>query len=452
MFRENKQTVNRLINIITKKQVYEMEIISDLIYEPVEAGGFYTVLKSEYFSNVNRKVFELLINEITKRQVPREIVILTLKENYPEFDFNRLAGCGLVSNLYREELSKCFLDCYYEEKAEELLTEYQKGEIIFSEISEKLNTLQKSFPFMHPKNGDDFLDFIDKAVAGEYEELHTKQFPFINRCFGSFEPGNIVNIGAKSGTGKSFIALQLLFDLVESNKGKQAVFYSLEMPVRELKLRLVSSRFNINPIELRNRSFFKKLKEFDINGLKAFSEYLDKRLYITDKLFQLNQIITDIKARKKENPNLLFVTIDYINLIQTERGENRYHEIGSIMQRLKQTALEEGIIFFAVSQLNRSGEIADSYTIIQNSDIALSLERPLREEKYAKEKSLTYGFNRIEITENLLLLHITKNRHTSTLGTIPFTMIDNNIREINTTTTPPQPESSFYDNREEEVF
>ncbi|HOJ18388.1 MAG TPA: DnaB-like helicase C-terminal domain-containing protein [Ignavibacteriaceae bacterium] len=452
MFRENNQTVNRLINILAKKQVYEIEIISDLIFEPVDAGSFYTVLKGEYFSNINRKIFELLINQITKGQARREIIILTLKENYPEFDFNRLTGCGLVSNLYREELSKCFLDCYFEEKAEELLTEYQKGEIIFSEISERLNTLQKSFPFMHSKNGDDFSDFIDKAVAGEYEEVHTKQFPFINRCFGSFEPGNIVNIGAKSGTGKSLFGLQLLFDLVESNKGKQAVYYSLEMPVRELKLRLVSSRFNINPIELRNRSYFKKLKEFDINGLKAFSEYLDKKLYITDKLFQLNQIITDIKARKKENPNLLFVTIDYINLIQTERGENRYHEIGSIMQRLKQTALEEGIIFFAVSQLNRSGEIADSYTIIQNSDIALSLERPLREEKYAKEKSLMYGFNRIEITENLLLLHITKNRHTSTLGTIPFTVIDNNIREINTTTTPPQPESSFYDNREEEVF
>lgn len=452
MFRENNQTVNRLINILAKKQVYEIEIISDLIFEPVDAGSFYTVLKCEYFSNINRKIFELLINEIIKGQARREIIILTLKENYPEFDFNRLTGCGLVSNLYREELSKCFLDCYFEEKAEELLTEYQKGDIVFSEISERLNTLQKSFPFMHSKTGDDFSDFLDKAVAGEYEEVHSKQFPFISRCFGSFEQGNIINIGAKSGTGKSLFALQLLYDLVECNKGKQAVFYSLEMPVRELKLRLVSSRFNINPIELRNRSYFKKLKEFDINGLKAFSEYLDKKLYITDKLFQLNQIITDIKARKKENPNLLFVTIDYINLIQTERGENRYHEIGSIMQRLKQTALEEGIIFFAVSQLNRSGEIADSYTIIQNSDIALSLERPLREEKYAKEKTLTFGYNKIEITENLLLLHITKNRHTSTLGTIPFNMIDNNLREINTIRTPPQPESSFYDNRGEEIF
>jgi len=452
MFKENNQIVNRLNNIMAKKQIYEMDIITDMIFEPVDACKFYTVLKTEYFSNINRGIFELIFNEVTNGQARREIIVLNIKEKFPEFDFRTLTGCGLVSDISREELVKCFLDQHYEEKAEGLLSEYQLGKIQFTEISESLNQLQRSFPFMDGiAAGDDFSNFIDQAVAGEYEEIRSKQFPFLARCFGSFEPGNIINISAKSGIGKSLLGLQLIYDLVESNKGKQGVFYSLEMPVRELKLRLVSSRFNINPIDLRNRSYFKRLKEFDINGLKAFSEYLDGRLYISDRLFQLNQIIADIKSRKQDNPNLLFAAIDYVNLIQTERGENRYHEIGSIMQRLKQTAIEEGIIIFAISQLNRQGEIADSYTIIQNSDIALSLERPLREEKYTKDKTLTFGNNRIDITENLLLLHITKNRHTPTLGTIPFSMIDNNLREINTTKTDPQQSTSYYDRAEDVI-
>jgi len=306
-------------------------------------------------------------------------------------------------------------------------------------------------------NDGDFSEFIDRCLSGDYKQIISKQFPFINRAFGTLEGGNIVTITAKSGVGKSLFSLQLLNDLLESNKGTKGMYISLEMPKIELMQRLVSAKFNINSLELRDKTYFKRITTSGITLLKDFAQYIESKMFIYDRYFELTQIIRVIESIKAETPEIKFVVVDFVNIIKlSSRGENRYFELREIMETFKRIAIENDVIIFTVAQNNRSGEISDSYTIYQLSDYVMDIVKPIQEIEMAKQKNIIIGNSSIEITPNLFLIGIKKNRHTEYLGNaIPLIIQENRLKEVSLLHSNKPEIPNYYQDRtinEEDIF
>ncbi|HEQ8754613.1 TPA: replicative DNA helicase, partial [Streptococcus pyogenes] len=132
--------------------------------------------------------------------------------------------------------------------------------------------------------------------------------------------------------------------------------------------------------------------------------------------------ITDIRARARrlsqENDGLGLIVIDYLQLIQGSRSDNRQQEVSEISRQLKIIAKELKVPVIALSQLSRSVEqrqdkrpimsdLRESGSIEQDADIVAFLYR----DDYYTDKSDD------QPESNLTELIIKKNRHGS-LGTV----------------------------------
>lgn len=423
------------------KGITEKRIIGDLILNK-ESVEFYRLVPSEFISKGNKAIFESVLQSYGKGTTEKHLIVYELKKQFPNLDLTQylqFEDVNYFNTMKTYRNCQIICDQYFDQKASELINDYQSGQIEYAEIEPELNQVRAKFPeFFNKTDGGDFCKYIDDSLTGDFIQITSKQFPFVQRIFGSLEAGNVITISAKSGIGKSLFALQLLIDLIESNKLK-GVYYSLEMSEIELMQRLISAKFNINSLELRNRNYFKRLDKVNIEILKDYAKYAKNRLIIYDKYFELNPILNSIRQLKNEYPDLKFVVVDFVNQIKlSTKGENRYHEIREIMQGLKQIAIEQDLIIFAVAQSNRSNEIADSYTVYQLSDYMLNLTKPAMETETQKEKTILIGNRNIEINEYLWLIKVEKNRHTEFNGnSIPLLMQKNRLCEMDLTAKSP---------------
>ena len=132
--------------------------------------------------------------------------------------------------------------------------------------------------------------------------------------------------------------------------------------------------------------------------------------------------ITDIRARARrlsqETDGLGLIVIDYLQLIQGSRSDNRQQEVSEISRQLKIIAKELKVPVIALSQLSRGVEqrndkrpimsdLRESGSIEQDADIVAFLYR----DAYYQDKKENQPEN--DITE----LIIRKNRH-GNLGTV----------------------------------
>ncbi|MFL1058467.1 DnaB-like helicase C-terminal domain-containing protein, partial [Mycoplasmopsis synoviae] len=107
-------------------------------------------------------------------------------------------------------------------------------------------------------------------------------------------------------------------------------------------------------------------------------------------------IIWKIKNFKKNNEDLAFVVVDYLQLVSaTDISGNRQNEVSAISRSLKQLAIELNIPILALSQLSRNVEIREnrrpqlhdlreSGSIEQDADIVIFLSRKETYDKLSK--------------------------------------------------------------------
>lgn len=305
--------------------------------------------------NIPSKYFSGLVQEFFKKYKKYELEGLSVNALYDETKFRSLLTEALdltivstESNL--EQYIKGLENRYYKYCILELASTPNE------EIKKKITELHAEVI----KENDKSIQVADiKNIEGLfYEALEENDSVKTGRFrldkYLKFTKRNLHIIGARPGVGKSAFALYITLLMAQKSRG---LFFSLEMPLKQIIQRIISSQSRIELEMLTNKDRFNTLDSEQkklVNVL--FHKILkESELKLYDGNFKIDELEEYVKNEKEIN-GIDFIVVDYLQLVKSNKTSSRYEQITDISIRLKQIAKDYDIAVIALSQLSRDIE------------------------------------------------------------------------------------------------
>ncbi|MGX7583107.1 DnaB-like helicase C-terminal domain-containing protein [Candidatus Vidania fulgoroideorum] len=228
---------------------------------------------------------------------------------------------------------------------------------------------------------------LKNVLYKKKEKYYKTGFNKLDKLILGLKPGEIYIIAGRPSTGKTSFCVSIA-EYIAFKKKKAVLFFSLEMTIKQLIIRLLSSISNINSYKILNNMLN---KEEILKIIKNCRKISNSNIFINDNPY-IN--VLDICSEIKRNiPNGGVVFIDYIQLINVGKGkENRNLEITEISYHLKNVSKRMKIPIILISQLNRSIELRSDKTPImsdlresgsleQDADLIIFLNKKIDDDK-----------------------------------------------------------------------
>ena len=199
----------------------------------------------------------------------------------------------------------------------------------------------------------DFKD-TDKCVADYFDLINTEGlgigFPSIDSAM-KLRPTDVVFWAGYSGTYKTMIACEVALHNAIRLK-KNVLFFSLEMSAGSLYERLIARIL---------KKSTKEVEEMAKDGqqaiiLQKIKEKLQERLYVVDKsnltIKDVEKYISLANTRIIKQGQVDYVILDYFQYLNM----NTFEEMSAGAKYTKVIAKNHNVVFFILSQLNRTGD------------------------------------------------------------------------------------------------
>ncbi len=242
------------------------------------------------------------------------------------------------------------------------------------------------------------------------------------------QKGEMIVIAARPSVGKTALAMNIV-EHVGVNLKKPVAVFSLEMSRQQLAQRMLCARSGVDSHNLRRGMLSRQ--DRDRLG-DAVGELSQGRIFIDD-----TPAMTLLDLRTKARRLLLqhdieLVVVDYLQLMEAPREENRQQQISSISRGIKALAREINCPVICLSQLNRAPEsenrlprtsdLRESGSIEQDADVVMLLHREAVMHRGDKEWELN---NPDKLNEALLI--VAKQRN-GPCDTVQLTFLANSTR------------------------
>ena len=269
---------------------------------------------------------------------------------------------------------------------------------------------------------------VKDGMEGKRRVYPTKWARLNKNLLGGLQPGKMYVIAGRPGVGKSAFSNQLIFDLLDMNRGKKLLilYWSFEMPGYQQILRAGSKGSGKEISDLL--SVEQKLEQ------DAYEAFKIEVLKYANYPIYFNNIPRDMEFVKNanidvtnKNPDHTIVNVfDHSRLILSER-EQELQKLNDVSKGCMWLQAKMGTINILLSQLNRNIEqehrakaqyqplLTDLFggdSIGQDAHVVMMLQRPHD----------LYGITDLYCGEDpvrLLAVHIEKNRD-GLLGMIPY--------------------------------
>ncbi len=210
-------------------------------------------------------------------------------------------------------------------------------------------------------------------------------FEGIDRATLGLQPAELIILAARPSVGKTTLALNIATNIAKLPKRPYVAFFSLEMSLDQLGIRLLASEAMVNQTELKlgkfkDSSAWEKIN-WAINSLDGINLMFD------DSGSTTVQDVRSICRKKKSEDKLDFVVVDYLQLLSTaQHFESRTQQVGEISRVLKEMSRELRVPVLALSQLSRhsgdNGEpsltdLRESGSIEQDADVVMFLYKEI---------------------------------------------------------------------------
>lgn len=274
---------------------------------------------------------------------------------------------------------------------------------LFEEAGRKFNEvlLQRQRAAFRPMSElvEETLSMLDAMKRGGGLLGIGTGFPDVDRVLAGMEPGELIVLAARPGVGKTSFAMQLAEHHACSEKRLPVAVFSLEMPSKQLVLRMAAARARV-PLERIRRG---RLTPIDEERLSESMQTLFDAPILIDDSGDVSPLDLRSKARRlKQQHPLSLIIIDYLQLMKMRgRVESRQVEVAEISRSLKHLAKELEVPIVALAQLNRRVEerkgppmlsdLRESGAIEQDADVVMFLhrERPEDDEGESAANELT---------------------------------------------------------------
>lgn len=224
-------------------------------------------------------------------------------------------------------------------------------------------------------------------------------FTELDNMSSGLQRGDLIIVAARPSMGKTAFSLNIAQSVALSAELPVAIF-SLEMPARQLMLRILSSLTKIPQNRLRRGQLNQQHNAFQY---AVGSQLMNAKIFIDDSSnISLNEVRNRCRRLKREQGELGLILIDYIQLMELPTGGgadlNRATQIGDLSRGLKLLAKELDVPIIALSQLNRAlesrtdkrpimSDIRESGAIEQDADLIMFLYREVAYKQDANPRS-----------------------------------------------------------------
>ena len=209
-------------------------------------------------------------------------------------------------------------------------------------------------------------------------------FTEVDNYTGGFQNSDLIIVAGRPSQGKTALVLSLARNASILHEVPVA-FFSLEMSIQQLVLRLICAEARVDAQSVRTG----RLPEDEWRKLSTSIGKLYKAKIFIDDTPALTALEIRAKARRlKVEHNVGLIIVDYLQLMQgPKNAQSREQEISSISRSLKALAKELNTPVIALSQLNRAVEmrgdkrpvladLRESGAIEQDADVVLFVHRP----------------------------------------------------------------------------
>jgi replicative DNA helicase len=380
----NPEMLDELNDIITHDDFYEER--NKVIYET--ANDLQTLGKP--FDAIN------LAGEIKQRGLMGTIGGITYirelltPDNLTAYSSNPIGYAEIISDLSRR---RKMLDIAVEINQTATIGAGMSSSEALLIAEERILALSQSDTLSKPSSAADVFDETLAKIeeAGNLPENAVRGiesgFPALDNMTGGWKPGQMIVIAARPSVGKTALAMDFARAATYLG-GKSTLFFSMEMSVPDLMLRLIAAE---GPILYKNL-LDGKLSQEELMELRNVEDKIKKNNLFFDDTAKvtLSHIRSRAIRQKHSAAGLDLLIIDYLGLVEMPVGNknyNRANEVGELARQIKILAKELEIPIIVLSQLNRASESRDdkrpslhdlreSGGIEQDADTALLIHRP----------------------------------------------------------------------------
>lgn len=360
----------------------------------------------DFYNAANRRIYQAL-TEMDQQKIPVEPASLITKLDDMKA-LNAVGGAAYINQLTDSAFSAEGAEHYIATLRDKALLRalIQAGEEIKNAASDGTGAVvdiladaeNKVLAVTRNLQTSDFTTSRQamEDVKNQYSQLRENKgmtgvksgFAYLDRITNGFQPGDLIILAARPSVGKTALALNIAANAAVRDH-RSVAFFSLEMPVLALGMRMVSCQGRIDNNTLRTG------RSLDNDQWARFVHATDElsaaHIYLDDSpSVKVNEIFAKCRKLKAED-SLDLIIVDYLQLIApstTRQADNRQQEVSEISRGLKALAREMNVPVIALSQLSRSVEqrggdkrpmlsdLRESGSIEQDADVVLFLYNP----------------------------------------------------------------------------
>lgn len=361
--------------------MYEKKILGSILanYSLIDQ---YSIKESMFYEEIHRKVFASILKEKSK--------------GFKSFDGSEFEKelMDICFNISAERVSDKNFQNYIN-----LLTEYSKKlelkdllENITEKIEDKETCINDLLGIMYQKfnsiknngnavddvyNSEEIVKIVDKFETNEIKRVSDIKYGYelLDRYALGMHPKQITLLAARTGTGKSSFAINLLNNV--GVKQKQKILYlSNEMDKERSIKRLQSCISGIDSEHFWNMNAVQKYK-YDI----AKQEIKNSKILITGNYPKTIDDASLIIRRNNVDNDLKVVIYDYLGETKQDgaKGLKEWEKLTQYTQQLLEIAKEQNIHIVILNQFSKESEKGNSFnargSMLGGSEILHKVDR-----------------------------------------------------------------------------
>ena len=337
---------------------YEMGVLGGLIkYKGMLQDNEGDLSEELFYYDNHKDIFRAIIY-LYKQDKP--LTKAGVSERLNQLDLlDEVGGKQYIDSLEDEIPNKYFLVPYIGELKElaykRMVVESAQKLIEGTESGEDINTLLDKFerateaPEASQDNnslGDIMADIFDELESGSVIDKVKTGIPIIDKCTNGIAPSELVTIGAKSGVGKSALAVRIAINMFKA--GKKVLIVSREMSKKQVAERILLSHSGVTKEQYENRDFNDEQWVRIVETMEAFS---GDGIIIDDKISTIQEIKQAVRRTK---PDVLIV--DYVQLLTPSNPrDSRERQVAEISRELKKMTSDFDMVVIQLTQLAEKG-------------------------------------------------------------------------------------------------